>query len=172
MKEIFTFVWMIAAIAIIVAPVIIIVKTIKQVNKQATMQSQTTQDVAKNNRINKYNKSRNSQYLYEENSYSTATNEAENKAGLKVLHSTLKETDHDDSAFIGSLGNVHDEGFDPCHEEQMKDMEVVCKPENEQINAGIKSFAYGSDGGGGFIGWNTKDIAQGFIVSEIINKKQ
>lgn len=78
---------------------------------------------------------------------------------------SLKEPDHDDSVFVGSLGDIHDEGFDPCHEEQISSMEILCKPDNQQnIEEEIDQYT-------GFH-LTPNDIVNGFIVSEIINNKQ
>ena len=90
-----------------------------------------------------------------------------NSANKTATHAepSLKEPDHDDSVFTGSLGSVNDEGFDPCHEEQLSDMEILCKPENTQ---GIANEEYQYTG----FRLTANDIVNGFIVSEIINNKQ
>ncbi len=155
MKAVFTFVWTIAAIAMFVAPVIVIIKISKQhseIMKNGIEDDEEDEDTG--NSSVKENKT------------------GEERQRMKVLQPTLKETDHDDSSFIGSLGDVHDEGFDPCHSEQMKDMEMVCKPESEKYSVGISPFTYESGDNGHFIGWDAKDISKGFVVSEVINRKQ
>ena len=73
------------------------------------------------------------------------------------------EPDHDDSVFTGSLGPVETEGYDPCHEEQLRDMEPVCQPGREipapQVRSGLT------------LGWTGNDIVRGIVMSEILKRK-
>ena len=85
-------------------------------------------------------------------------------ARLTTLTSTLYEPDHDDSVFTGSLGPVTTEGYDPCHEEQMSDLETVCQPGRETSSP--------KEVPGLPFGWTGSDIVRGIVMSEILNRKQ
>ena len=82
---------------------------------------------------------------------------------LNTLKPTIYEPDHDDSVFTGSLGPVMSEGYDPCHEEQLNGLELVCQPEHEQpapkTNPGLP------------LGWTANDMVRGIVMSEILNRK-
>ena len=82
---------------------------------------------------------------------------------LVPLASTLYEPDHDDSVFTGSLGPVTTEGYDPCHEEQLNGMELVCRPDKEVPEAKAVS--------GLPFGWTGSDMVRGIVMSEILNRK-
>ena len=83
---------------------------------------------------------------------------------LTTLTPSLYEPHHDDSVFTGSLGAFSGEGYDPCHEEQMSSMELVCKPEKPEpapkADAGLS------------LGWTGNEIVRGIVMSEILNRKK
>ena len=82
---------------------------------------------------------------------------------LTTLTPTLYEPDHDDSVFTGSLGPVMSEGYDPCHEEQMSNMEPVCQPGRETpAPKEVSALPFG---------WTGSDIVRGIVMSEILNRK-
>lgn len=85
---------------------------------------------------------------------------------LTPLTSSLREPDHDDSVFTGSLGAVTGEGYDPCHEEQLRSMEKVCKPDS-----GLHDTAPAATGGLP-LGWTGNDMVRGIVMSEILNRKR
>ncbi len=86
-------------------------------------------------------------------------------ARLTTLTSTLSEPDHDDSVYTGSLGAFSTEGFDPCHDEQMSSLELVCQPGKEETPA-PKAAA------GLPLGWTDNDVVRGIVMSEILNRKR
>lgn len=67
----------------------------------------------------------------------------------------------EDDQYRGSLGVVTDEGYDPCHEEQMRSMPGITlqEPVAEQPGPALP-------------GWTRNDIVRGFIVSEVLNRKR
>ena len=83
---------------------------------------------------------------------------------LTTLVPAVYEPDHDDSVFTGSLGPVETEGFDPCHENQLQDMEIVCEPGKETPAPQVRS--------GLALGWTGNDIVKGIVMSEILNRKR
>ncbi len=82
---------------------------------------------------------------------------------LTTLTPTVYEPDHDDSVFTGSLGSVSTEGYDPCHEEQLNGMELVCQPGKEVPETKAVS--------GLPFGWTGSDMVRGIVMSEILNRK-
>ena len=70
---------------------------------------------------------------------------------------------HDDSLYQGSMNAVTGEGSDPCHEEQMAGMDRM---EAEPEGPG------GSGGEMARISWNAGNIAQGFVMSEILHRRR
>ena len=85
---------------------------------------------------------------------------------LRPLTPTLSEPDHDDSVFTGSLGAFSTEGYDPCHDEQMRDMEPVCKPGRAQEHPAPQARS------GLPLGWTGSDMVRGVVMSEILNRKR
>ena len=82
---------------------------------------------------------------------------------LTTLKPTVYEPDHDDSVFTGSLGPVTSEGYDPCHEEQISGLELVCQPGKEE--PAPKTVP------GLPLGWTANDMVRGIVMSEILNRK-
>ena len=82
---------------------------------------------------------------------------------LTAMVPAVYEPDHDDSVFTGSLGPVESEGYDPCHEEQLQDMELVCEPGKETPAPQARS--------GLALGWTGNDIVKGIVMSEILKRK-
>ena len=87
---------------------------------------------------------------------------------LRPLTPTLSEPDHDDSVFTGSLGAFSTEGCDPCHDEQMRNMESVCKPGRAQEHQPPAPQAHT----GLPLGWTGSDMVRGVVMSEILNRKR
>ena len=87
---------------------------------------------------------------------------------LRPLTPTLSEPDHDDSVFTGSLGAFSTEGCDPCHDEQMRNMEPVCKPGRAQEHQPPAPQAHT----GLPLGWTGSDMVRGVVMSEILNRKR
>lgn len=87
---------------------------------------------------------------------------------LRPLTPTLSEPDHDDSVFTGSLGAFSTEGYDPCHDEQMRNMEPVCKPGRAQEHQPPAPQAHT----GLPLGWTGSDMVRGVVMSEILNRKR
>jgi len=84
---------------------------------------------------------------------------------LVPLSSSLTEPDHNDSYFVGSLGPVSTEGFDPCHEDQLKGLEPVCRPGREP-EADLQETSRLP------LGWTPNEVVNGIIMSEILNRKK
>ncbi len=82
---------------------------------------------------------------------------------LTTMTPAVYEPDHDDSVFTGSLGPVESEGYDPCHEEQLQNMELVCEPGKETPAPQVRS--------GLTLGWTGNDIVRGIVMSEILKRK-
>ena len=91
---------------------------------------------------------------------------AEEKSSAAPEPAVLTEPDHDDSVFTGSLGAFSTEGYDPCHDEQMRGMETVCKPGREQEHPAPQLRS------GLPLGWTGSDIVRGVVMSEILNRKR
>ena len=87
---------------------------------------------------------------------------------LRPLTPTLSEPDHDDSVFTGSLGAFSTEGYDPCHDEQMRNIEPVCKPGRAQEHQPPAPQAHS----GLPLGWTGSDMVRGVVMSEILNRKR
>ena len=85
---------------------------------------------------------------------------------LTTITPTVYEPDHDDSVFTGSLGPLQSEGYDPCHEDQMHDMELVCEPGKEHTPAPQPARS------GIPLGWTNNDVVRGIVMSEILNRKK
>lgn len=81
------------------------------------------------------------------------------------LTTSLTEPDHDDSVFSGSMGSLRTEGFDPCHDGQLKDLEPVCRP-------GRDSAPAAEEASGLPLGWTPNEVVRGIVMSEILNRKK
>ena len=83
----------------------------------------------------------------------------------KTLAGPLETAPHPEKdLYRGSLGVVTDEGYDPCHEEQMRSMPGPSLQETATEPAAGRSPA--------MPGWTQNDIVRGFIVSEVLNRKR
>ena len=80
-----------------------------------------------------------------------------------VLQPTITFTEHDDSVYQGSLNAVTGEGFDPCHDEQLSPLSAA---ERETVSAP------GEEAPGLLLGWTCSDVVRGFVMSEILTRKQ
>ena len=69
-------------------------------------------------------------------------------------------TPHDDSVYMGSLNAVTGEGYDPCHDEQLKPLTQAETIEPASATAsGLQ------------LHWSGDEIVRGFVVSEILKRK-
>ena len=72
----------------------------------------------------------------------------------------IRVTDHDDSVYMGSMNAVTGEGYDPCHEEQLKPLTRAETIEPAPAAApGLQ------------LHWTGDEIVRGFVVSEILKRK-
>ena len=76
------------------------------------------------------------------------------------MQPTIRVTEHDDSVYIGSMNAVTGEGYDPCHDEQLKPLtraETI-----EPASAAAPGLQ---------LHWTGDEIVRGFVVSEILKRK-
>ena len=78
-----------------------------------------------------------------------------------VLQPTVSVTAHDDSIYLGSLGAVTGEGYDPCHEEQLSSLSAAetYQPAPQPASPGLQ------------LSWTGKDVVRGIVMSEILKRK-
>ena len=82
----------------------------------------------------------------------------------EILSGSRATTLHpEEDLYRGSLGVVTDEGYDPCHEEQMQSMPVMPEAVLSEPAAEPASAVPG---------WTRNDIVRGFIVSEVRYRKR
>ena len=79
-----------------------------------------------------------------------------------VLQPSITFTEHDDSVYQGSLNAVTGEGYDPCHNEQLAPLTAAetAVPAAETAAPGLQ------------LSWTGNDIVRGFVMSEILTRKQ
>ncbi len=79
-----------------------------------------------------------------------------------VLQPSITFTEHDDSVYQGSLNAVTGEGYDPCHDEQLAPLTLAetAAPAVEAAQPGLQ------------LSWTGSDIVRGFVMSEILTRKQ
>ena len=80
-----------------------------------------------------------------------------------VMQPTISVTEHDDSIYRGSLNADTGEGYDPCHDEQLSSLSAA---ERETLSAPAEETP------GLQLGWSGNDIVRGFVMSEILKKKE
>ena len=80
-----------------------------------------------------------------------------------VLRPTIEVTAHDDSIYSGSLNAVTGEGYDPCHEEQMESLTLA-----ETVLAETEAPAPSPI----LPAWSGSEIARGFVMAEILNRRE
>ena len=79
---------------------------------------------------------------------------------MREMQPTIRVTDHDDSVYMGSMNAVTGEGYDPCHEEQLKPLTRAETIEPAPAAApGLQ------------LHWTGEEIVRGFVVSEILKRK-
>ena len=79
---------------------------------------------------------------------------------IREMQPTIRVTDHDDSVYMGSMNAVTGEGYDPCHEEQLKPLTRAETIEPAPAAApGLQ------------LHWTGDEIVRGFVVSEILKRK-
>ena len=78
------------------------------------------------------------------------------------LRPTISVTEHDDSIYQGSLNAVTGEGYDPCHDEQLAPLSAAetAVPAAEAAAPGLQ------------LAWTGSDVVRGFVMSEILKRKQ
>ena len=76
------------------------------------------------------------------------------------LAPSISVTQNDDSIYQGSLNAVTGEGYDPCHES------MLAAPAGESVPAAAGDTARLP------FGWTGSDIVQGFVISEVLNRKK
>ena len=81
----------------------------------------------------------------------------------RVLQPTVRVTEHDDSVYQGSLNAVTGEGYDPCHEEQVAVLESAERREAPKAPQAVSGLP---------LGWTGSDIARGFVMGEILNRRR
>ncbi len=78
----------------------------------------------------------------------------------RELQPTIRLHEHDDSVYRGSLNAVTGEGYDPCHEDQLKPLSRSEAVEHVPVTTpGLQ------------LHWTGDEIVRGFVVSEILKRK-
>ena len=79
-----------------------------------------------------------------------------------VLRPSIIVTEHDDSVYQGSMNAETGEGYDPCHDEQLAPLSAAetAIPAAEAAAPGLQ------------LSWTGNDIVRGFVMSEILTRKQ
>ena len=80
-----------------------------------------------------------------------------------VLQPSISVTEHDDSVYQGSLYANTGEGYDPCHDEQLSSLSAA-ERETPSVDA--------EETPGLQLGWSGSDIVRGFVMSEILKRKE
>ena len=79
---------------------------------------------------------------------------------IREMQPTIRVSEHDDSVYMGSLNAVTGEGYDPCHDEQLKPLTRAETIEPAPAAApGLQ------------LHWTGDEIVRGFVVSEILKRK-
>ena len=79
---------------------------------------------------------------------------------IREMQPTIRVSEHDDSVYMGSMNAVTGEGYDPCHDEQLKPLTRAETIEPAPAAApGLQ------------IHWTGDEIVRGFVVSEILKRK-
>ena len=79
---------------------------------------------------------------------------------IREMQPTIRVTEHDDSVYRGSMNAVTGEGYDPCHDEQLKSltrMETV-----EPAPPAVPGLQ---------LNWSGDEIVRGLVISEILKRK-
>ena len=76
---------------------------------------------------------------------------------------TISVTANDDSIYQGSLNAFTGEGYDPCHEEDLKGLNRAESAAPAHPAADMHTLPFG---------WTGNDIVRGVVVSEILNRKK
>lgn len=77
------------------------------------------------------------------------------------LTPSISVTEHDDSVYQGSMFAETGEGYDPCHNEQMKPLTEA----ESAMPAPVEEIP------GLQLGWSGNDIVRGLVMSEILNRR-
>ena len=81
----------------------------------------------------------------------------------RVMQPTISVTEHDDSIYRGSLNAFTDEGYDPCHEEQLA---TITFAETEPAVPAAENAVPGLQ-----LSWTGSDVVRGIVMSEILKRK-
>ena len=92
----------------------------------------------------------------------SAASETPEPARPTVLQPSITFTEHDDSVYQGSMNAVTGEGYDPCHDEQLAPLTAAetAVPAADAAAPGLQ------------LSWTGNDIVRGFVMSEILTRKQ
>lgn len=77
------------------------------------------------------------------------------------LTPSISVTEHDDSVYQGSMFAETGEGYDPCHNEQMKPLTEA----ESAMPAPVEEIP------GLQLGWSGNDVVRGLVMSEILNRR-
>ena len=77
------------------------------------------------------------------------------------LTPSISVTEHDDSVYQGSMFAETGEGYDPCHNEQMKPLTEA----ESAMPAPVEEIP------GLQLGWSGNEIVRGLVMSEILNRR-
>ena len=77
------------------------------------------------------------------------------------LTPSISVTEHDDSVYQGSMFAVTGEGYDPCHDEQIKPLTEA----ESAVPAPVEEIP------GLQLGWSGNDVVRGLVMSEILNRR-
>ena len=77
------------------------------------------------------------------------------------LTPSISVTEHDDSVYQGSMFAETGEGYDPCHDEQIKPLTEA----ESAVPAPVEEIP------GLQLGWSGNDVVRGLVMSEILNRR-
>ena len=86
--------------------------------------------------------------------------EADTAPRIREIQPTVRVTEHDDSIYRGSLNAVTGEGYDPCHDEQLKSLTRA--ETAEPAPAAVPGLQ---------LNWTGDEIVRGLVISEILKRK-
>ncbi len=87
----------------------------------------------------------------------------ESSAQDRRMMPTISVTVNDDSVYQGSMNAYTDEGYDPCHEGDLKGLNRAESAPPAQPAGDTRALPFG---------WTGSDIVRGIVVSEILNRRK